>query len=281
MRNLKKVILKHGEEYVEIGFAFPYYLTNAEGLHQAVYDLETSDNYGIDGTTVTGSKQQERPITIEAKIKDHFTERREKLYRTLPEGDDITVVFTDEAGESKAITARVEEVSITAMGFMRDVEIELLCPNPFFRDEMPTYYDMAGWIGGLEFDVDLTDANELETRIAEQIKVLSNPSNVEIPLKITFRANGPVKRPTLMNVTTDELMQIDVDMNVGDVLAVNTERGVRSKIVLNGASANNKWIYGSTWLRLPIGDSVFKYDAESGVDNLDVEIETYTLYRGA
>lgn len=281
MRNLKRVVLKHNEEYVEIGFAFPFYLTNAEGLHQAVYDLETADNYGIDGTTVTGSKQRERPITIEAKIKDHFTERREKLYRTLPEGDDITVTFYDELGESKVITARVEEISVSAVGFMRDVEISLFCPKPFFRDEVPTHYDMAGWVGGLEFDIELTDANELETRIAEQIKVLSNPSNVEIPLKITFRANGPVERPTLTNVTTDELMQIDVAMTVGDVLIVNTERGVRNKITLNGSPANNKWIYGSTWLRLPIGDSVFRYDAESGVDNLDVEIETYTLYRGA
>lgn len=281
MRNLKKVILKHGEEYVEVGFSFPYYLTNAEGLHQAIYDLETSDNYGIDGTTVTGSKQRERSITIEAKIKDHFTERREKLYRTLPEGDDITVTFVDEVGERKVIDARVEEISVTAVGLLRDVEIALLCPTPHFRDETPTHYDMAGWVGGFEFDVDLTDTNELEQRVAEQLKVLSNPSNVEIPLLVTFRANGAVRRPTLTNVTTNEVMQIDVDMQVGDVLTVNTARGVRQKITLNGASANNRWIYGSTWLRLPIGDSVFKYDAESGVDNLDVEIETYTLYRGA
>lgn len=281
MKTLKKIILRHSEEYVEIGFESPYFLVNVEGLHEAVYELITTDNYGISGTTVTGSKQQSKPLVIEAQISAEYTSRREKLYRTLPEGDDVTVYFYDEQGEVKIITARVQSIDISALGVIRDIEISLLCPNPFFRDETPTRYDMAGWIGGLEFDVDLTDANELETRIAEQIKVLSNPSNVEIPLKITFRANGPVKRPTLMNVTTDELMQIDVDMNVGDVLTVNTERGVRSKIVLNGASANNKWIYGSTWLRLPIGDSVFKYDAESGVDNLDVEIETYTLYRGA
>lgn len=252
--------------------------------------LETSYKDYQNQLQVTSQKREEyaefasavqQPLVIEAQISEEYTSRREKLYRTLPEGDDVTVYFYDEQGEVKIITARVQSIDVSALGVIRDIEISLLCPNPFFRDETPTRYDMAGWIGGLEFDVDLTDANELETRTAEQIKVLSNPSNVEIPLKITFRANGPVKRPTLMNVTTDELMQIDVDMNVGDVLAVNTERGVRSKIVLNGASANNKWIYGSTWLRLPIGDSVFKYDAESGVDNLDVEIETYTLYRGA
>lgn len=281
MKNLKKIILKHNEEYVEIGFKSPYFLVNVEGLHEALYELETTDNYGISGITVIGSKQQGRPLVIEAQISDHYTERREKLYRILPEEDNVTVQFYDEQGEVKIIIARVQSINISALGVIRDVEISLLCPNPHFRDETPTHYDMAGWIGGFEFDVDLTDANELETRVAEQIKVLSNPSNVEIPLKITFRANGPVKRPTLINVTTDELMQIDVEMNVGDVLTVNTERGVRSKIVLNGTPANNKWVYGSTWLRLPIGDSVFKYDAESGVDNLDVEIETYTLYRGA
>ena len=32
--------------------------------------------------------------------------------------------------------------------------------------------------------------------------------------------------------------------------------------------ANNMWVFGSTWLQAEPGSNVFRYDAESGVDNL-------------
>lgn len=283
MSNLKKIILKRSEEYIEFGFGTPYHLLNVTGLHEVVYQLETRNNYRMPGTVILGSRQKERTIRIEAQIKSDYTAHREKLYRILPEGSDITVTYYDEQGKQKLITARVEDVSIDPMGVLRGVSISLLCPDPYFRDAAPTHYDMATWEGGLEFDLDLDEGekNELETRVAEQIKTISNPSNVVAPLTITFRASGDVTNPQLENMTTGEKLQIDTSMVMGDEIVIYTRRGVSQKIIKNGKAANNLWHFGSSWLNLPIGDSVFRYDAEEGLQYLDVEIETTTLYRGA
>lgn len=281
MRNVKRIVIKYDEEYVSFGFSFPYFLTAVEGLHSADFELETEDNTGRAGATVCGSRQLPRPIAIEAVMRSDYTELREKLYRVLPEGEKINVCFYDESDRAKMIDAKVERIDIDPLGKQRNIRIELFCENPYFRAVSPTFYSMAYWEGGLEFELEFSDKNELEYRVAEQIKTLSNPSNVETPLKVTFRANGDVVLPKLENLTTKETMLIDVSMSIGDELTINTAPGIREKILINGKVANNRWQYGSKWLRLPIGDSVFRYDAQSGVDNLDVEIEAYTLYRGA
>lgn len=46
----------------------------------------------------------------------------------------------------------------------------------------------------------------------------------------------------------------------------------RVKLKQNGVekSANNLWVYGSTWLQAEPGDNVFRYDAGSGIGNLEV-----------
>ena len=281
MRNQKRIVLKRDEDYVEMGFSFPFFLVDIEGIHTAEYENETEDNYGLDGTTVRASKQSARMIDITFSIKENYTENRQRLYALLPAGALGTLYFYDEAGNVKVIDYKVESIDIPTMGKLREGSISLICENPFFRDVDSTYYNMAQWVGGLEFDVELNDANELDKRQAERIKVLSNPSNVNIPLTITFRATGNVVNPILQNLTTGETLQIDTSMTGGDTVVIDTRIGVRQKIAKNGAAANNLWHYGSDWLNLPIGDSVFRYDADSGYEYLDVEIETTTLYRGA
>lgn len=278
---MKRIILKRDEDYIEIGFSFPFFLKDVTGIHMADYENSMENNYSLDGISIKGSRQKERYIDITFTMDGNYTENRQRLYALLPAGALGTLYFYDEAGNVKVIDYKVESIDIPAMGKLREGTISLICENPFFRDVNSTYYNMAQWVGGLEFDVELSDANELDKRQAERIKVLSNPSNVNIPLKITFRATGNVVNPILQNLTTDETLQIDTSMTGGDTIVIDTRIGIRQKITKNGAPANNLWHYGSDWLNLPIGDSVFRYDADSGYEYLDVEIETTTLYRGA
>lgn len=283
MKNRKKVVLKRQEDFVEIGFSFPYFLVDITGVNGMEYENTTEDNFFLDGTTVKSSKQNPRLIEITVSIKGNYTANRDRLYTLLPNGINGTLYFYDENGSVRLIDYKVESMDFPAMGKLREGTISLLCEYPFFRDAAQTHYDMATWEGGLEFDLDLDEGekNELETRVAEQIKTISNPSNVVIPLTITFRASGDVTNPKLVNMTTGEKLQIDTSMVMGDEIVIYTRRGVSQKIIKNGKAANNLWHFGSSWLNLPIGDSVFRYDADSGLDYLDVEIETNTLYRGA
>lgn len=203
------------------------------------------------------------------------------MYSLLPCGKTGTMYFYDEKGSVKVIDYVVESIDIPAIGKKRDSSIVLMCPYPYFRDLSPTFYNMADWVGGMEFDIDCSDKMEFETRVSEQLKTVSNFSGVETPIKVTFTANGKVVNPSIQNVNTGETMSIDDTLAVGDVITIDTQKVVKQKIIKNGSPANNLWHFGSSWLQLPIGDSTLKYNADSGIDNLGVEIEVTTLYRGA
>jgi len=279
--NYKKIVLKLGESYISFGFSRPFWLGDVSGLHAVEYENQTEDNYGLPGTTIKSSRQRERTIEMQFSILSDYTNNRNKLYSLLPCGKTGTMYFYDEKGSVKVIDYVVESIDIPAIGKKRDSSIVLMCPYPYFRDLSPTFYNMADWVGGMEFDIDCSDEMEFETRVSEQLKTVSNFSGVETPIKVTFTANGEVVNPSIQNVNTGETMSIDDTLAVGDVITIDTQKGVKQKIIKNGSPANNLWHFGSSWLQLPIGDSTLKYNADSGIDNLGVEIEVTTLYRGA
>lgn len=281
MPSKKRFVLRRGAESLEIAHAWPYYLVTSTGFREAEYENVTSASYRRHGVTVSGSKQGARYPTITCTIKEKYTELAERLYRLLPDGEDVEIIAYDEQGIAKCITARAQSIIIPPDGKLREVVLTFVCENPFFRDVNPSRYDMATWAGGAEFDAELSDAMEFEIRQMEQIRTITNPSNVIAPLTVTFRANGPVKNPRLEDITTGEWMQIDTAMEVGNEIIIRTAMGERAKITMNGQPANDLWHYGGNWLELPIGETVFRYDTEEGLENLDVEIETYTYYRGA
>lgn len=97
-------------------------------------------------------------------------------------------------------------------------------------------------------------------------------------MMIRFRALGTLLNPSLINVNTYETLKINTTMLAGDVIEISTyER--RKEVILNrnGQQFNifNALDLSSTFLQLEIGDNLFRYDAEEGLDNLEVSM-TFT-----
>lgn len=108
-------------------------------------------------------------------------------------------------------------------------------------------------------------------------------SNVARGLTVQFIATGTVTNPSLFEVRSQKGFKIRCQMHAGDVLTVTT--GFKNKRIMlksDGVEkgANNMWVFGSTWLQVEPGSNVFRYDAESGVDNLDVVMSSTPVFWG-
>lgn len=102
-------------------------------------------------------------------------------------------------------------------------------------------------------------------------------------MTVQFIATGTVTNPSLFEVRSQEGFKIRCQMHAGDVLTVTT--GFKNKRIMlksDGVEkgANNMWVFGSTWLQVEPGSNVFRYDAESGVDNLDVVMSSTPVFWG-
>lgn len=110
---------------------------------------------------------------------------------------------------------------------------------------------------------------------------IRNESSVPVGMRIVFRAYGTLSNPRLINVTTGQYFGLNIEMHGGDVATVITELGQKSvKGSIDGIQ-QSLFPYrdiGSSWLQLEVGDNIFTYSADTGIDNLDIYIHYYNRY---
>lgn len=105
---------------------------------------------------------------------------------------------------------------------------------------------------------------------------IANVGSVPTGMKIIFKARtGTVINPKLININTQEFFKISKTLSAGEEITVNTNIGEKSVIGLANGLESNYFKYktfDSTWLQLAVGDNFFRYDADSGLEDLEVSI---------
>lgn len=134
---------------------------------------------------------------------------------------------------------------------------------------------MAAWHFPCVIEKDSTKSMIYGYRAESVIVDCYNEGDVSTGMRIRFTALGTVSNPILLNVDTEEFIQINATMKTGDVIEINTKYGSKgAKLIRDGVETDYfRYIdVDSTFMQLAIGDNMFKYDAASGVNSLEVSI---------
>ena len=110
-----------------------------------------------------------------------------------------------------------------------------------------------------------------------------NSGDVATGMRIRFSALGTVENPILLNVDTLEFIQINATMQTGDVIEINTEYGSKGATLYRNGETIDYYRYidvDSTFMQLNIGDNIFRYDAGSGVNAMEVSLVYNAKYLG-
>lgn len=160
-----------------------------------------------------------------------------------------------------------------------EFDLQIECLNPFWREEEETKEDIASWVAAWHFpcviEKDSTKSMIYGYRAESVIVDCYNEGDVSTGMRIRFTALGTVSNPILLNVDTEEFIQINATMKTGDVIEINTKYGSKgAKLIRDGVETDYfRYIdVDSTFMQLAIGDNMFRYDAASGVNSLEVSI---------
>lgn len=174
-------------------------------------------------------------------------------------------------------TASIEENNEVMCKF----KINGLAADPLFRDNNETKETAAKVFGTFHFPlmINVRD-NGLPTIMFgyKQPSLLINVYNngdVKTGFRIVFKAKGTLVNPSLLNVVTQQYFKINKTMVAGEEIEVDTVTGEKRVIGKEGGEESNYYKYkdlSSTWLELQVGDNIFRYDADEGMDNLEVYI---------
>lgn len=244
------------------------------------------------GESITSTSLGTRSITIEgwivAENEKHMTTLKRKLNSYINPQEaidmfysDYTIQFVpDESVKYSVSTAENNEI------FCK-FQIIGTAPNPLFFDNAETSSAFVTTTPSFHFPLIISESLSdkgivFGKRTASLIATLVNNGAVPIGMKIVFKANGTIVNPSLINVNTQEEFTINKTLVANEEIEINTnigEKSVRGRI--GNADYTNYFMYkniDSSWLQLDVGDNLFRYNAEDGIDNLDVFVYFYNRY---
>lgn len=284
---MKRVVCENQQgQRIEFAYnGYPLRLYGTSGFSSAEYTVNTSQNSGQDGENYNGSQANKRNPIITANILSDFQtwgDRLRSFFQPRSWGTVYAYESDNDAGRKAAY--QVEKIDIDETGTPRDATISLICPDPKFYALTDQLTQLAVWQGCIRFPLRIVNPFHVTEKVNTLIGNVHNDSAVEMGLTVKFMASGTVVNPSLYDINRQLLMKINKTMSSGDVIIITTgDNNKRVKLISGGMTTNinNLMAYPPKWLQAYQGDNLFRYNADSGIDNLSVSILTTQAYWGA
>ena len=292
---VENIVFKRVDSNEELALSMtdtPFYILNnvdwgvVQGTHHSYKYVNQI------GVSITSTSLKERSITVTgwiiADTEEEMDERKQFLNRYFDPRYEIDVMYkgyflrfvpdnTVKYGTSE------KENNDTIVQF----QIKGTCADPLFSEINGSKETIAATIATFHFPL-IMSTNLYERglvfgyRQPSLTAKVTNKGAVEVGMKIVFKAIGELTNPRLIDVDTREFVAIEKSMVAGEEIVINTnvgEKSIQGKI--GNEDYSNYFMYkdlDSTWLQLRLGDNLFRYDADSGRDNLEVYLYFYNKY---
>lgn len=278
-------------------------ITAVTGLESSEIEISTSDNALVDGASVDGKKIKPRPIHIEASFKNG---------KNIPENRAGVIRFFNPKYTGKALITNMGvsrhidyELEGWTFGVIRNMDnrlkiiVDLICPDPYMLNVDNFGKNMAAisplfafpWRVLAQRATDKLDyppkarglmLGGMTTgyRTLRKEAVLANDGDVPTGIQIQFiAARGGVTNPKITNTGTGQYMRVNVEMEKGDTLLIDTNER-HQVITLNGVNYYQHIDRKSEPFQLEVGANYLAYDADENYTNLDVNLFYTPKYLG-
>lgn len=274
--------------FEEVGCSTPYILKKVEVDNPVL--LYSNKGMLQDGETYINNTldvmEVDIHIALRGKTLGHVQALKDRLYKVFnPKIHQGELVYKD-----KKVKCIINSVPVFSSNNDNLVEgiINLTAFNPYFTDTYMSSVDIALWQGTFHFPLIIPEDEGIIFGYREPNLIVNVENEGQVPtgMIIEFKAVGKVVNPSLFNINTREFIKINKTMTAGELITVNTNYGSKTVIQkLNGIETSIMNYLdvvggGDTFLQLDVGDNLFRYDADEGIDNLEVTIHYYNKYLG-
>ncbi|KAI3350153.1 phage tail family protein [Clostridium botulinum] len=249
----------------------------------------TSNGIGQNGEYHTGANLQSRAVTVSGYISssvDDLQKIKRELIQIINPLHEFKIIKDGYMIKGyPTSTIRFSHNQVESYAGLHSFIIDFYCPIPFWNEENDTKATISYWKGNFKFPLVITKdkGTAMGYKSPSLIVNVYNPGDVETGMKIEFKANGYLSSPSLFNVNTREYIKISKDMVGGEKIVVNTNYGqkkIQSTVDGEIIDILNYLDLSSTFLQLNTGDNLFRYDADSNLNNLQVSIYYNPKYLG-
>ena len=288
-----------------------YQIIRIDGLNPPNALIHRSEVAGMDGTKYMSAKLEEREIVLTVRINGEVEKNRLNLYNYF-KSKHYSKMYYSNGSRDVYIEGYVETIECDLFTMGEEMQISIICPNPYFLSASEIVTDISKVLGAFEFpfafgsmgvdtsiamidrfperefkSIDVSDtitdeAIEFSRYLEDRIVNILNEGENETGLIIKVTAKGEVVNPTIYNVETREFFTLNVTMAEDEVLIINSNRGQKSVTLSDETTTTNvinKVARNSTWLTLSKGDNQFTYEADVGSADMQVLFTHRTRYQ--
>lgn len=238
------------------------------------------------GVTVTNTSLGTRDITIEgwvvAQNENNMSHLKRMLNAFINPKEELDLIYN-----KYVIRFKPDESVRYSINFAENndafckFQIKGTASNPIFSEVSENELLFAATVPTFSFPLILS--TELPNtgvvfgkRTSSLFANIYNEGSISVGIRIVLKANGTLVNPSIINVNTLEEFKINKTLVADEEIEINTNIGkksVRGKI--GNTNFQNYYMYkdiDSQWLQLEVGDNLFRYNADEGINNLDVFI---------
>lgn len=258
-----------------------YAVTGVQGLTPVVAAINTSTAGMFDGTVYNSARLNYRNIVITASIVQDVEIARIKLYDYF-QTKQFCRLFFENGSRNVYIDGYVETFECDLFTLGQAVQVSIICPDPYFKNVKTTTDTGSTVVSSFEFPTEFNSV-EFSTISSDAAISVNNNGDISAGFDIEIHFSGNVKNPVLYNATTGGYFGLNANFVAGDSVVINTRNGKKSvKLIRFGVEINqfNNIRSGSTWLQLARGVNTFTFNADSGVNNMEISITHTDLFAG-
>lgn len=259
-------------------------ISDIDQLHGVDNEFATSTSPYFDGDYVNHTRTSPRTITLTYNLIPPIEDSLNYFNSIVKSKQKATLVETKEDGTQIKIEGIVTVPPYTRLSDMCSIQIQMYCSKPYWKDVQAIVEDISNVInlhyfpysnaealqsldGGLAFPENGIAFGLIDT---DAIKGFTNNGTKEVGMIIEIVALSTVTNPRIskVNTTEDEYIGVNMTLEQGDWIRINTNKGEKSVTNADGEIYNEVIYSGNDWLQLDTGYNELSITSEEGTGNM-------------
>ena len=269
LTKLFRYVNDNGDSVV-FDYAGGYLINKPSGIDTLSINLSQAKGINQTGATIQSTNIQPRPVTITGYfVGDMQPEKKERL---------ISVIRPDLGGKLYADDFYLNvwptaTPTIEAREHSAQFQLSLLAAYPYWCKDDSVATVLSGIHKLFKFPWNLSRSYQFGAIMETKFMNVYNSGQVPVPYTATFTARGDVVNPKITNATTGKFLLIKKTLVSGENLVVQITHD-RTHVTSNiDGDCRGALSMKSNLFELDVGDNVLKPEAESGLKNMEVNID--------
>lgn len=265
---------------ITIDYTGNYLIDSYDGLTASEIIPITTSGYKQNGSTYISSNLGIRVINLTFGViadstLDMYAARRNVVSVFNPLLGEGTLTYTNDfISKSIKVVVTASPTPAAKHSTIQYYTVELTANNPLWFDNEESAVKLGDFTGGLSYPLQFNDDGVIYAQKGD-IANIEIVGDVPSPIRAEFK-NTSVK-PKLELTNTGEFIKVEISIEDGESLIINTEYGKKTVTKVNAddstENANHLISLNSTYFSLPKGNNKLSFSGDAGTP------EVYIYYR--